>query len=153
MITSISAANELVEVVGLFHKKSVIIKVGKEAEWNNWLILLWFRDFIWKTHPFEEYMDNNKTLESRFKKWPPDGWRGYFLPKKFVVLQEYLVVTLCMIPLEPRKFKNNLTMFESKLILKLPASFTHCVGERKRWEISKKKVYQLPWDVLILSLL
>ena len=34
--------------------------------------------------------------------------------------------------LEPRKFKNNLTMFESKLILKLPPFFMHCVGEGKR---------------------
>ena len=34
--------------------------------------------------------------------------------------------------LEPKKFKNNLTMFESKLILKLPPFFTHCVGEGRR---------------------
>ena len=34
--------------------------------------------------------------------------------------------------LEPRQFKNNLTMFESKLILRLPPFFTHCVGEGKR---------------------
>ena len=34
--------------------------------------------------------------------------------------------------LEPRQFKNNFTMFESKLILKLPPFFTHCVGERKK---------------------
>ena len=33
--------------------------------------------------------------------------------------------------LEPRQFKNNLTMFESKFILKLPPFFTHCVGEGK----------------------
>ena len=34
--------------------------------------------------------------------------------------------------LEPRQFKNNLTMIESKLILKLPPFFSHCVGEGKR---------------------
>ena len=33
--------------------------------------------------------------------------------------------------LEPRQFKNNLTMIESKLILKLPPFFTHSVGEGK----------------------
>ena len=33
--------------------------------------------------------------------------------------------------LEPRQFKNNLTMFESKLILKVPPFFTHSVGNFK----------------------
>ena len=36
------------------------------------------------------------------------------------------------VTLEPKQFKNNLTMFESKLILKLPPFLTHCVGEGKR---------------------
>ena len=34
--------------------------------------------------------------------------------------------------LKPRQFKNNLTIFESKLIFKLPPFFMHCVCEGKR---------------------
>ena len=44
----------------------------------------------------------------------------------------FLLLTGSVQTLEPRQFKNNLTMFESKLILKLLPFFTHCVGEGKR---------------------
>ena len=55
--------------------------------------------------------------------------------------------------LEWSQYKNDLGWLNSFLVFKLPPfSLTYRVRDKRR-EISKKKVFQLPWVVLILSLL
>ena len=89
----------------------------------------------------------------------PRKWLGLILFNEQIgnyivwfLLNEIQLLWFCSF-LEPRQFKNNLIMFESKLILKLPPFFLPYTVRKKRGNFKTRKFFQLPWIVLMLSLL